>query len=177
MKTIIATVLISLSLPVYAEQTFDAVPSIEVCHTLESDDCALPIIARINSAQQSVWVEAYNYTEPRIIAAVIDAKKRGLDVRGVFDKISPSQKGEGVQPMYDAGIPVYIDRKPKIAHNKTIVVDGRYTVGGSFNYSTNADTANAENVTIIDDPRVAQVYGDYINERIKQSVVFTGGGK
>jgi hypothetical protein len=58
---------------------------------------------------------------PRIIAAIIEAHRRGVLVTVILDKISPSQKGEGADPVHDAGIPTFIDRKPKIAHNKVVV--------------------------------------------------------
>ena len=43
-------------------------------------------------------------------------------------------------------------------HNKTIVVDERYVITGSLNYSTNAETSNDENVIIIDNPDIAKLY-------------------
>jgi hypothetical protein len=60
-------------------------------------------------------------TEPRIIAAIIAAHRRGVLVTVILDKSSPSQKGEGADLVHDAGIPTFIDRKPKIAHNKVVL--------------------------------------------------------
>jgi phosphatidylserine/phosphatidylglycerophosphate/cardiolipin synthase-like enzyme len=43
-------------------------------------------------------------------------------------------------------------------HNKVVIVDERYVVTGSLNFSTNAETSNDENVLIIDNPEIAKLY-------------------
>ena len=43
-------------------------------------------------------------------------------------------------------------------HHKVFVVDDRYTVFGSFNFSDNADRSNDENLLIVDDPGFAQAF-------------------
>jgi phosphatidylserine/phosphatidylglycerophosphate/cardiolipin synthase-like enzyme len=37
-------------------------------------------------------------------------------------------------------------------------VDNRYVISGSFNFSTNATESNDENVIIIDNPDIANLY-------------------
>jgi phosphatidylserine/phosphatidylglycerophosphate/cardiolipin synthase-like enzyme len=43
-------------------------------------------------------------------------------------------------------------------HNKIIVIDERYVVTGSMNYSTSAEESNDENVIILDNPEIAALY-------------------
>jgi phosphatidylserine/phosphatidylglycerophosphate/cardiolipin synthase-like enzyme len=50
------------------------------------------------------------------------------------------------------------DGNPSFLHHKVIVVDERYVVTGSMNYSTNAEESNDENVIIIDNPEIARLY-------------------
>jgi hypothetical protein len=104
------------------------------------------LVGEIAKAERELLVQAYNFTEPRIIAAIIAAHRRGVLVTVILDKISPGQKGEGADPVHDAGIPTFIGRKPKIAHNKVAVIDQTTVVTGSFNFSTNAGCCNAENL-------------------------------
>jgi phosphatidylserine/phosphatidylglycerophosphate/cardiolipin synthase-like enzyme len=108
--------------PIYS--TGDAI----VCFTTGNKstiggDCAAVLVAEIAKAERELLVQAYNFTEPRIIAAIIAAHDRGVLVTVILDKISLSQKDEGADPVDDAGIPTFIDRKPKIAHNKVVVID------------------------------------------------------
>jgi phosphatidylserine/phosphatidylglycerophosphate/cardiolipin synthase-like enzyme len=43
-------------------------------------------------------------------------------------------------------------------HNKVIVVDERYVITGSLNFSSNAEDSNDENVIMIDNPDIARLY-------------------
>jgi phospholipase D len=52
-------------------------------------------------------------------------------------------------------VPVWIDDQLAIAHNKVLIIDGHLVITGSFNFTKSAETRNAENVVMIDSPRVA----------------------
>ncbi len=45
-------------------------------------------------------------------------------------------------------------------HHKVIILDRRYVITGSFNFSNSADQSNDENLIIIDDPVLAQLFID-----------------
>ena len=48
---------------------------------VEPDDGLEPVREFINSAQTSLLVKQFTFTEPSLVAAVIDRKKAGVDVR------------------------------------------------------------------------------------------------
>ena len=50
------------------------------------------------------------------------------------------------------------DGNPYVMHHKVVVIDDRYTVIGSFNFSDNAATDKEENMLAADDPAFARVY-------------------
>lgn len=56
------------------------------------------------------------------------------------------------------GISVKIDWVPGIAHNKVIIMDGTSIITGSFNFTKAAQNRNAENVVLINDPKIAEYY-------------------
>ena len=56
------------------------------------------------------------------------------------------------------GIPVWIDTRPAIAHNKILIIDGTEVITGSFNFTDSAQNRNAENLVFISDDKVAQEY-------------------
>src|SRR5271154_5266000 len=65
----------------------------EVCftsgnHSTEGADCAAVAVEAIAAAKTSLLVQAYNFTEPRIIAAIIDAHRRNVAVIVIVDKLS-----------------------------------------------------------------------------------------
>jgi len=83
-RLLFASLLIVLSLPVQAADP-GAVYSVPqagpatVCftsgnHSTPGGDCAALVVNEIGRAQRSLLVQAYNFSEPSIIAAIIDAR-------------------------------------------------------------------------------------------------------
>jgi phosphatidylserine/phosphatidylglycerophosphate/cardiolipin synthase-like enzyme len=103
----------------------------------------------------------YSFTSPEVVRSLIEAKRRGVDVRVVLDqKANTGTASEAAMNLLTSvGIPVRTVSAYKIMHDKVIVADGRNTESGSFNFSRAADRSNSENVLVVwDDPTVAQRY-------------------
>ena len=79
---------------------------------------------------------------------MIDAHKRGVDVQVVVDKSQKSEKYTSATFLANMRIPVRVDSKHAIEHNKFIVVDGLHVENGSFDYTSAAEMKNAENVLV-----------------------------
>jgi Phosphatidylserine/phosphatidylglycerophosphate/cardiolipin synthases and related enzymes len=62
---------------------------------------------------------------------------------------------------------VYIDKNPKNMHNKVIIIDSFIVITGSYNFSSNADNYNDENVLIIFSKEIALKYLNYFNRLIQ----------
>ena len=58
--------------------------------------------------------------------------------------------------LVNAGIPVLIDAKHAIAHNKVMVIDDQTVITGSFNFTKAAEEHNAENLLVIRDKDLAE---------------------
>ena len=43
------------------------------------------MVAQLNGAKKRIWVEVYILTEKNVIAALVSAKARGVDVRAVLE--------------------------------------------------------------------------------------------
>jgi phosphatidylserine/phosphatidylglycerophosphate/cardiolipin synthase-like enzyme len=116
--------------------------------------CAESIVTRIDESKSEIRVQAYSFTSPPILSALVSAKGRGLDVAVILDK-SNDRSGEksrysGATFVAHAGIPVFIDHQPAIAHNKIVIIDRHLVITGSYNFTRSAERRNAENVTFID---------------------------
>jgi phosphatidylserine/phosphatidylglycerophosphate/cardiolipin synthase-like enzyme len=103
-----------------------------------------------------VRVQAYYLTSPIIAAAM----RRGLDLAVILDKSqdrhdNPRGRYTGATYLANAGVPVWIDDAPAIAHSKVIVLDDREVITDSLNFTRAADERNAENVVVLDSPEVA----------------------
>ena len=70
-----------------------------------------------------------------------------------------------------AGIPLRVVSAYTIHHDKYVVVDGRHTETGSFNYSQAAAKSNSENVLVVwDNPVVAGQYLTQWESRWRQGI-------
>lgn len=129
-------------------------------HFSPKGGCTDAIVKLIGEAKTSIRVLAYGLTSQPIVDAFVAAKGRGVDVQAVVDRSdwdnpAPTTK---TKDLVAAKIPVLVDRKHVIAHNKVIIVDGLKVETGSFNYTTNAETGNAENCIILTNHALATDY-------------------
>jgi phosphatidylserine/phosphatidylglycerophosphate/cardiolipin synthase-like enzyme len=129
--------------------------AVTTCFT-PAQACADRIVTILDHAQSQIRLQAYSFTSSPILAALVSAKQRGVDVVVILDKSDEhASSASGAQYVVRAGVPVFIDYQPAIAHNKVIVVDRHMVVTGSYNFTAAAEYKNTENVTIIDSSDVA----------------------
>lgn len=107
------------------------------------------IIKAIGQAKKSVKVQAYSFTNADIAQALLQASKRGVEVRVVLDKSQETEKYTSATFLANSGIPVRIDSGFAIAHNKVMILDDETVITGSFNFTKAAEERNAENVLIL----------------------------
>src|SRR5262249_46909046 len=122
------------------------------------DGVGAHVVERLNGAQRAIQLLAFSFTHDGIGKAVIAKAKAGLQVRGVFETTGSQTQFSEYGPMKQAALEVYTDGNPYVMHHKVFVVDGRTVIFGSFNFSTNADDDNDENLLIVDDPKLAEAF-------------------
>lgn len=132
--------------------------TIEVAFSPKAGSTEL-VVKAISSARQSILVAAYSFTSKPIAQALVEAHKRGIDVKVVVDKSQKSERYTSATFLANMGIPVRVDSMHAIQHNKFMVIDGIHVQNGSFNYTAAAEGRNAENVLVIwSNPKLATIY-------------------
>jgi len=116
------------------------------------------VIQALNSAQHQILVQAFSFTSVPIAKAIVDARKRGVDVRVILDKSNASRGYSGATFLEHAKVPVLIDAQHAIAHNKVMIIDGQTVITGSFNFTKAAEQNNAENLVLIHNSAIAEQY-------------------
>lgn len=142
--------------------------SYEVCFT-PGENCTDLITETIAKAKKSLLVQAYSFTSAPIAKAILDAKKKGVDVKIILDKSQFSQKYSSAKFLVNQEIQTWNDDKVAIAHNKVMIIDDTIVITGSFNFTKAAQQKNAENVLIIDDANLAKKYTENWFSRQKAS--------
>jgi phosphatidylserine/phosphatidylglycerophosphate/cardiolipin synthase-like enzyme len=117
---------------------------------------ALELVVKvIDSSRTSIRMLAYSFTSAPVVAALVRAKGRGVDVAIVIDyrhNVIEDRSGKAaaaIGTIVNAGIPLRTSRTWDIHHDKVVVVDQQTIQTGSFNYSAAAAKSNSENVLVL----------------------------
>lgn len=122
----------------------------------------------IQDADKFVYFAIYTFTRQDIADALLAAKHRGLDVRGIVDK-SQSKSLDAqksiVKDLQDAGIAIVMNDHNYIMHMKTVVTDKGY-VSGSYNWTAAATDNNDEIIEVGKDEAIRKQYQNVLEEVI-----------
>jgi phospholipase D len=144
-------------IPYYPTNIAKQTTQIDVCFT-PPQGCVQQITQVIDDAKDEIYVQAYGFTSQTIANSLVKAAKRGVTVKVLVDRTSPTGRGSKVHILTANGIEVKICKVPGIAHKKVLIIDKEIIVTGSYNFTDAAETRNAENVLIIQDPLLAKSY-------------------
>ncbi|MEJ8850808.1 phospholipase D family protein [Variovorax rhizosphaerae] len=135
-------------------------PRIEVAFSPGGGSEAL-VVKVLDSARLFIRLAAYSFTSPAVVRGLMDAQRRGVDVKVLVDDRGNRGKSSiaAMNLIAGAGIPIRATSYA-IHHDKYIVVDGKHTETGSFNYSQAAAKSNSEDVLVVWDN--ASVAGRYL---------------
>jgi len=98
-------------------------PPLNVCFSPEGQ-CEKLALHAIQSAKKEILVQAYSFTSLPISDALIEAHRKGITVKILFDKSQLKAPYSQIHRLSKAGIKTKIDDVQGIAHNKTITSTG-----------------------------------------------------
>lgn len=120
--------------------------------------CTAAMLKEMRAAKRTVLVQAYWFTSPTIAKALVEAHKRGVKVEVILDKSRAEKDHSQADVLAQAGVPTLIDGKHVTAHNKVIIVDNEVVITGSFNFTSQSEDQNAENLLVIRDKAIADKF-------------------
>lgn len=122
------------------------------------DGVQAQVLRQIDRAQHSVYFLTFSLTSNPLRDALIDAHQRGVAVAGVIESDQSRNEGCDYLPLLQAGVDVRLDSNPNSMHHKVFIIDGQIIVTGSYNYSSSAEGRNDENLIILHNIDIAQLY-------------------
>jgi hypothetical protein len=139
-----------------------AAGSMRVLYSLDQKQNDKELIALIDAAKAKAYFAIYEFTLKDVADALVAAKRRGVDVRGLVDagESASSYDQPIIKELVAAGIPVEAEKHPDgngIMHIKLLVTDQAYALG-SYNWTGSATTENDEILEIGTDPTLRQTY-------------------
>jgi phosphatidylserine/phosphatidylglycerophosphate/cardiolipin synthase-like enzyme len=105
----------------------------------------------IQAASATLDAAVYAFNDNPIAAAILAAAARGVAVRLLVDGHQDGSQNQQILRIANANIPVRCAFQYQTYHNKFIVRDSLFILTGSANFTYQANTANAENIVIIED--------------------------
>jgi len=141
---------------------------------------------RIALARERVWVAMYviylgedpdrappDDPPAALLRALAAAAARGVDVRIVLDLGRDRRTGE-IEPKHVAaqtwlaanGVRVVLDELERTTHVKAVVIDDRWVVMGSHNWTRAAIASNREVSLLLDDPALAATLAREVFARV-----------
>jgi cardiolipin synthase A/B len=144
-----------------------------------SESMELMYLLAINAAERSILLEAaYFIPDDLTLQALLDARKRGVDVRlivpGPYNdaKVTRNASRNTWGPLLEAGVRIF-EFQPTMFHCKVMVVDGLLTSVGSTNFDNRSFRLNDEASLNVYDADVAAVQAKMFEEDIAKSREYT----
>jgi phosphatidylserine/phosphatidylglycerophosphate/cardiolipin synthase-like enzyme len=128
-----------------------------------NEECEPVVLRAISQTKHSIYIAAYAFTRTRIAKELLDAHARGVRVELKMDATQAEHPGaKRILRMFrEAGIPVTLIHTHgdyAAMHNKFMVFDMRGVVTGSYNFTTQAQVVNWENLIWIRSDTIAELY-------------------
>jgi phosphatidylserine/phosphatidylglycerophosphate/cardiolipin synthase-like enzyme len=111
------------------------------------------LLALYDRARQYIYVSVYGLTSPRAVAALVAAKKRGLDVRMLTDqeRTQDVKQQSALRTLHLAGIPIRVNQHDGLLRLKQVVIDDEINTSGSMNHTTSGNRYNDERLDVVTD--------------------------
>lgn len=117
----------------------------------------------IRAGEESIGVALYSFNNQRLAGSLFDAERRGLRVRLVVDHTKYKDSPPTRELLADSPFPVRLsygrDGERSKMHHKFLLVDDKVVLTGSYNWTVASEEENYENLLILREPRLVDLYG------------------
>lgn len=130
------------------------------------------LVDAIGRANKKIEIAIFSLYSPKVAAALIAAKGKGVAVRVVADA-GQSRRSQAVRSLADAGIGLRLSSGRGdglgVMHHKWALIDGALLMSGSYNFSQNAELYNFENDLFTTEPAETGAFGGEFSALWKQA--------
>lgn len=117
--------------------------------------------AEIARAARSIHIMTFVFSLEELAEAILlQAAQADLVVRGIFEKRNSTASWSQLPALHCAGAEIRQDGNRYALHHKVIIIDEHTVITGSFNFSNSAAKRNDENIVIIRNAHIANLYLD-----------------
>ncbi|MDE6138889.1 MAG: hypothetical protein K2F57_05410, partial [Candidatus Gastranaerophilales bacterium] len=125
------------------------------------DKSASRIVQLIKDAKTYIYIPTFLITHTDITNELINAHNRGVDVRIIIDANSTGTRNSKHGLLRRSGILLKTENYAGKLHAKTMILDDKYLITGSMNFSNSGENKNDENLLIIKNPKIAKAHKNF----------------
>ncbi len=125
------------------------------------DKAAQKIIELIEEAKHYIYIPTFLITHKDLTNALIKAKQSGIDVKIIMDANSVGTNNTTHVTLRENKIPLKTENYAGKMHSKSIIIDDKYIIVGSMNFSNSGEHRNDENTVIIRNEKLAKFYKSF----------------
>lgn len=122
------------------------------------DECLDAVTRRIRDSRQRIDACVFTITDDRLARELKEAHRRGVRIRVITDNEKRHDVGSDAEWLSREGILTRVDESEHHMHHKFAIVDGRYLITGSYNWTRSASDNNFENVLITTDDAAVEAF-------------------
>ena len=128
-------------------------------------DCQEKVLDALDSAEYSVKILAFTFTDDFVAEKLYALSQKGVDVEVIYEKTRITRYSTS-HFLEEVGISVFVDGNKYTMHEKMILIDDDTLILGSYNPTKSATTKNDENLLIIEDKILFEdAYNEYLRVR------------
>ena len=124
------------------------------------EDCVNALLGLIQGSHQQLQICVFTISDNRLREALLQAHKRGVQVRIITDNDKTEDKGSDIDWLDQQGVPVRVDRTRHHMHHKFVIADSKQIATGSFNWTMSASKYNHENILLMNDKNVIREFSE-----------------
>lgn len=149
----------TLKTPLDGENTFTVgTTKISAYFSPQDKTVEKALVPLVENAQSYIYLPVFVITHKKLTQALIDAKNRGVDVKIILDATSVRSNHTTHEILREAGIPLKTENYAGKVHNKSMIIDDKYVITGSMNFSNSGENRNDENCLVIENSELAKFY-------------------
>ena len=115
----------------------------------------------VQNAKEYIYIPIFYLTHKELSKNLIDAKKRGVDIKIILDATAARNKYSTHRDLRKKGLQVKVENFGGKMHAKSIIIDDKYFVSGSMNLTKAGNSKNDENTLIVKNRQLAKQYKDW----------------
>jgi len=118
----------------------------------------------IGRTTKSLDIAVFEFNNPMVENAMVEAQRRGVKVRVVTGKLGYEEENNRFPALEKAGLPIVVRPDSGLMHNKFAILDGAEVWTGSWNYTDGAIYRNNENALSLEGQDIAAHYQNVFNQ-------------